>query len=171
MRYFTLAREVGDLDEAAEDALADAYVARRAEITPRLPPALRTLAHDLYLHDAVVEVVTWQPRTHRLTLELVADERDGKSHLRLTLTYTDVRWDARQVEHVARLMKKGCEILRDEVDVEDGAVGAAPLYAHRLLLFPYDVVEVLFRALEIQREPLASWPGAGHFRCEFRLLD
>ena len=57
MRYFTRGWVNGELRDDAFEQVVDAYRARIAEITPRLPAPMIRLAHELDLHDGLIERV------------------------------------------------------------------------------------------------------------------
>ncbi len=137
MRYLTRGREWGDLPDADADRAMEAYRARVAEITPRLPAALVRISHDLSLHDGVIEKIVWNPGLRRLSLALVCCD-DTRGYFQALLTYGGAMLGPHRVEALRRAaISRETVLLENEVDVEDDGT-----LVHRLLFAPSEEVTI-----------------------------
>ena len=148
MDFFTPEWVRGDLSDEESDAIVERYAAHLAALTPTLPPALQTLAHDPALHDAIFGRGTVDHSQRRLRLSLrCGDQQMGYSDRELTYDGVDVNRLDREVL-AAAINDPGTELLYDEV----GRSGSGR-FVHRILFWPERVIEIHFETFQMRSEP------------------
>jgi hypothetical protein len=150
MRYFTRGWAEGELSDEDSERARSEYARRLDEIEPSLSPAMRTLARQVHLHDAIIDEVAWNPGAKELRLTLVTDALQG--YEAVTLTYVGAMLGYRRVETLRAVARdREIAILYDEVDVdlEDGET----TLIHRLIFWPEYELTIDFRELRLERSP------------------
>lgn len=151
MRYFTRGWASGELSDDESDEANEAYRARVAEITPRLPPAMVRLAHEISVHDGIIEQVIWNSHLNRLQLTLVCTDAH-QNYIQTHLTYSGAMLGPSRIESLQRAaLSRETELLYDEVDIDDDSV-----FSHRLLFDPCEEVTIEFKELELVVSPRAD---------------
>lgn len=152
MRYFTAAWHRGELADAEVDAVREVYRRRLEALAPRLPPPVRKLATALNLHDATVRQLALDPGSRTLRLGLrCGDSQTG--HFDLDLRYGGVHLGRADVPRLRAMAQEAEAVLYDEVDVAPSG------YVHRLLLWPYRELDIVFARLALHRRAAGGRPG------------
>ncbi|WP_242394270.1 DUF4085 family protein [Anaeromyxobacter oryzisoli] len=151
MRYFTRGWASGELSDDVSDQAKEAYHARVAEITPRLPPAMVRLVHEISVHDGIIEQVIWNSHLNRLQLTIVCTDA-YQNYIQAQLTYSGAMLGSSRIESLQRAaLSRETELLYDEVDIDDDSV-----FSHRLLFDPCEEVTIDFKKLELVVSPRAD---------------
>lgn len=145
MKHFTRGWHAGELSDEECAAAAEAYAHRLHTIDSRLTPALRTLAHEVCVHDAIVERVIWSPGEKELLVALVTYEPEGRSHRAVELVYSGAMLSEQRLEMLRVLANdRRTEVLAHEVDVDDDGT-----FAHRLIFAPEGELTIGFVTLRL----------------------
>lgn len=151
MRYFTRGWATGELDDDETEGAGQAYQRRLEAIAGRLPAAARTLAHEVQLHDALVERVRWRPGAQVLTLTLVTCGHAGECQT-VELAYVGALLGEHRLETLRAVARdRDTELLYDEVDIDDDG-----LLSHRLLFWPRDELTIDCQELRVEVTPRAD---------------
>lgn len=143
MRYFTRGFFGGELDDGEVARAEAAYAARLEAIMPLLPAAVRELA-GLSLHDAIIEVIRWDPAARRLRLSVVVPHSAGCRAV--ALAYTGAMLGESRVQVLRDVARdRESQVLASEVDRDD-----AGTLSHRLLFWPRDELTIDFTGLELE---------------------
>lgn len=149
MRYFTRGWANGELGEAEVQEKVRAYQQHLRAIDGRLSKSARLLAHEVHLHDAVIERTRWNPSDARLTLSLVTK---GSEPCSVELTYLGALLGVRPLEALAAASRdREAELLYDEVDLDDDG-----LFLHRLLFWPREELTITCRDMHLNIEARAD---------------
>ena len=106
---------------------------------------------DINLHDGLIEQVLWAPQPSVLQWVLVVGDLQC-GYERLVLRYEGVEAQQLDVETLAtRSQEKSTELLYDEVDII-----APGCFAHRILFWPQDELDIVFRHIMCWRSPLTT---------------
>jgi len=147
MKHFTRGWHSGELTDEESRRVANAYQHRLAEITPKLPPALRELA-SISLHDAVIDHIIWTPHAKRLEIEFAALAGD-QTYRTVGLRYEGALLGDQRIEALRNAARdRETEVLATEVDVDENG-----LFSHRLLFWPRDEVTIDFVELHLTVTP------------------
>ena len=151
MRHFTRGWTNGELDDEESDGVVEAYRRRLVAIGSRLPEPARRLAHEVYLHDAVIANIEWAPSNKKLTITLATGTSES-GYLTVSLTYLGAELGEQRVEALRSVARdRETEVLYDEIDIgDDGGL------IHRLLFWPREEVTIDFRELQLHIEPRAD---------------
>jgi hypothetical protein len=151
VRYFTRGWANGEGDYEEWERAGQGYRNRLAVIAPRLPEPARRLAHEVSLHDAIIEDIEWTPSAKKLVVTLATGTSES-GYLTVSLTYLGAELGERRVEALRSLARdRETEVLYDEVDMGDDG-----LLVHRLLFWPQEEVTIDFRELQLHVEPRAD---------------
>lgn len=149
MLYFTRAWANGEFDDEAADRVAKGYHDRLATLAPRMPQALRTLALDVQVHDAIIDQVRWHPAAGELTLTLATLTDEGE-YRAVRLTYRGALLGEQRLETLrAAAWDRRTMILEQEVDTDN----EEGLLIHRLLFWPHHELTIDFSELVVAIEP------------------
>ncbi len=141
MRYFTRAWYSG---ESTDDAVSR-YELRLQEIVAQLPPAVRVLALECNLHDALIQKARWNPGGKVLEILLRAGDLQV-GYFDLLLRYHQARIRSPATAELARIVEDPyTEVLYDEVDI-DGEDAT-----HTWLFWPAGELEVGFVDMQVGR--------------------
>jgi hypothetical protein len=145
MRFFTSEWHGGDMSDEDASQVPARYAEHLASLLPRLPDAVRDRLGSINLHDAQIRECTldWRRRAVRLALR-AGDNQVGYANI--GLEYQEVATDRLDVPFLrSAVADPTTELLYDELDEEGGYV------VHRLLFWPYQSVDVYFRAVQLSR--------------------
>jgi hypothetical protein len=150
MEWFTPAWHSGDLEDqqpgSTEDVRA-AYWSHIEGLVPQMPAAVRELATTAQLHDG--QVHRWEHGDGVLAVDLiVGDKQVGYSRLSLEYTSAQVRPEG---VSLSDLTSEDVEILYEEV-----AAAPAGRWEHRLLLWPYREVTIVFSEVTLSSTPASA---------------
>ena len=163
MKYFTRGWHNGDLDDRTTEDVAQEYRKEIEDLSRTMSPAVRRLAMETDLHDAIIERVVLNEASRKLTMYLVAgDLQIGYNGVQIA--YEDVRIDRCDVDVLEQRANDRCTcILSQEIGrSHDGH------YIHKLLFWPEGEVSVSFRdlMLTVARRENRRVDLAGHFVAE-----
>jgi hypothetical protein len=151
VRYFTRGWATGELDDDEHTRVLDAYARRLEAIERRLPESMRRLAHEVNLHDALIEQIRWRSSARELVLELVAGDIQA-GYQTVKLRYVGALLGRARMETLrAVACSRETSILYDEVDIDDKGE-----LTHRLLFEPRDELTIDFAELRLEVRPRAD---------------
>ena len=150
MKYFSPAWDQGDLTDEQEAAIRDAYWAKVAVLEQQWPPEIRELAHT-NLHDGLIRRISLDEAAQRLEIWLrCGDLQVG--YFDVTLVYRGLdteRLDRGLLRAIAT--DPETEVRYDEVDIDSHG-----RFVHSVRFWPENEIDLVFRELEISREPRAD---------------
>jgi hypothetical protein len=151
MKYFTRQWATGELPEEERHAILFNYQDHLQRLVDEAPGPVADLARQ-NLHDALIRSVLWDPDAGTLALSLrYADPQTGTFDL--DLNYAGVGMTSRDVANLrSRHRDPRTGILDHEVDRHEGG----NQFAHRLLFWPRDEIEIRFAELEFRKAPQAD---------------
>jgi hypothetical protein len=148
VRFLTRAWHAGDTPDEDEEAIGAAYRAHRASVLPALPARFRAFAETIDIHDARVRGIHLDRRARTLELSLRSGDLPT-GYLDLEVRYLGVdlgSLDTGALEAIGRNPR--AEALYHEVDV-----AGKGWFEHRWLWWPYQDLDVKFRAFDFATEP------------------
>ena len=143
MRFLTRDWHAGKLPDDEGEDISAAYRAHRSSVLANLPVAFREFVQTVDIHDALVREIRLDRMRGTLELELRAgDLQAGYFDLVIRYAGIDLRTlDTTVLASIGRETR--AEALYHEADLAPGE-----LYEHRWLWWPYQDLDIRFRAFD-----------------------